>query len=897
MPSASPPLDRRELFARLAGSPGSLCTVVTSSRRLAQALARDFDGERMAAGAAAWETPDVIPFGAWVERFWDDALYSDLGASLPLLLEASQELSVWEDCLRAAQREGLLSPAAAAAQASDAWALAHAWRLAPRLASAAQHEDALAFVDWAARYERATRERGLADRARLPDLVVALLDHESVRKPREVILAGFDLLTPQQEAFLDALRALGIAVRMLAPVVRPARVMRLSFSKPDEELEAAARWARVRLEGDAAVRVAVLVPDLARSRSRVERIFTRVMDPGRMPGDERPLPFDVSLGLPLAEWPIVHDALRLLRLAGREMPFEEASALLRSPFIAGAEGERDARDALDAALRRRAPSHATLDGLVRLVQGPTMPPAPSLRAMLERLAEFRRSDLFARRGPADWARAMEGALRRAGFPGERTLDSAEYQAWSRWHEALAEFASLERVTGSMGYGEACERIQRVARAAVFQPESPAVPVQVMGILESVGLDFDALWVTGLAEDAWPMPPRANPFIPLALQKSAGIPHADARASLDLDERITAAWRAAAGEVVFSHARIRDDTEIAASALVADVAESDPVALALPDPKRERARRTSLQRVADGAGPPVNVAQRSGGTRLFKDQAACPFRAFARHRLRSEPLEQPHPGLDARDRGTLLHEMMAQVWRELGDKSRLDAMDAGSLEASLDASARAAIGKCRPRMREALAGRFEAIERERLVGTAREWLAIERTRDPFTVVSVEQKRPMTFGGITVNVTLDRMDALEAGGRAVLDYKTGAAAVGSWLGSRPDEPQLPMYTLGSAEDVRAVAFARLKRGEEMGFCGFAMEDGLLPGTRLVEDNRSAGAKEYRNWTEMIAGWRAKIEMLGTEFAQGEARVEPKRGACEQCDQHAFCRIAEKRELADE
>ena len=81
---------------------------------------------------------------------------------------------------------------------------------------------------------------------------------------------------------------------------------------------------------------------------------------------------------------------------------------------------------------------------------------------------------------------MEAALRRAGFPGERTLDSAEYQAWTRWHEALGELATLERVTGSMGYTEACERLARIAGATLFQPQTPEVPIQVMGLLESVG---------------------------------------------------------------------------------------------------------------------------------------------------------------------------------------------------------------------------------------------------------------------------------------------------------------------------------------------------------------------------------------------------------------------------
>lgn len=894
MLSALPRIDRTALFGRLSRSPEKPLCVVTSSRRLAQALRRDYDAFQAASGRTAWETADILSFGAWVERFWDDALYSDLGGDLPLLLSASQEGVLWEECIRASPRDVLLSLPAAASRAAEAWDLVQEWRLAARLPATAQHEDARAFAEWASRYERVTRERRQVDRARLPDLVASFIDHEALRKPAEVVLAGFDLLAPRQEDFLRRVEGNGAGILLLGREAREGRAARVSFGQAKEEIEAAARWARARLERDPAARIGVVVPDLAASRRRVERIFARVLDPA-FPAGDRPLPFNLSLGLPLAGWPIVHDALALLRLAGRELPFEEASALLRSPFLAGAEAERAARDALDAAMRRRSGAHVSIDALARLAAGRSMPAAPILRALLERLAEYRRSDLFARRGAAEWARAMEAALRRAGFPGERTLDSAEYQAWSKWHEALGEFAALERVTGAMGYTEACERLARIAAEALFQPESPDVPIQVMGLLESAGLEFDALWVTGLAEDAWPMPSRANPFVPIALQRAAGIPHADARTSLELDERITGAWRHAAAEVVFSHARMRDDTEIGASALVADIAESDVESLA-PHPgsrPREANRgRSALQRIADGAAAPVDAAQRSGGTRLFKDQAACPFRAFARHRLRSEGLERPRPGLDDAARGTLVHEMMAHVWRSLGDKARLDAIGEDELGRLLAAGADAAIATCRRFEPEALTGRFEALECERLVATAREWLEVERARRPFTVAAIEDKRAMTFGGITVSVKLDRMDALQEGGRAVIDYKTGVATVSSWLGPRPDEPQLPMYTLGGGEDVRAVAFARLKRGE-MRFLGFGMEEGLLPRVDLVQDNRSRGADEYASWAELAAGWREKLEALGEEFAAGVARVEPKaRNTCDQCDQHAFCRIAEKR-----
>ena len=893
MLSALPSIDRRELFSRLAGGTGTAPTVVTSSRRLAQALARDFDRDRAGAGESAWSTPDFLPFASWVERFWSDALYSEVAPGLPLLLTEVQELAMWQDSIAATHADGLLSLHAAAQQAAQAWRLAHAWGLAGRLRETAEHVDTRAFVEWAARYERLTRERGQVDRARLPDAIAPLLESPSLRKPPAIVLAGFDVVTPQQVRLLQRLESFGSALLVLEPQVRDARTARVAFAKPAEEIDAAARWARARLEKDATARIGIIVPDLARSRNRVERVLARVMEPMRSLGADSPRPFNISLGMALDQWPIVRDALALLRLAGREIPFEEASAVLRSPFLAGAESERAARDALDASMRRRAAAEVTLDGVLRLMRRQNMPAAPRLSGLLERLDEYRRSDLFQRRGAAEWARAIEAALRHAGFPGERTLDSAEYQAWMKWHDALAAFAGLEQVMGSMSWSEACQRLARVAASIVFQPETPDVPVQVLGLLEATGLDFDALWVTGLSEDAWPMPPRPNAFIPLALQRSAGIPHADATASLALDERITAAWKRSAGEVVFSHSRMREDSEIGPSPLVSDIPEASLASLSVWEgaaPRDSMKRRGALQRIADGSGPAVTTGEQPGGTRLFRDQAACPFRAFARHRLDSAPLERPEPGLDPAARGTLMHEMLYNTWRELRDKARLDALSLEEREGLLARAADASLEKCGRFLGDALTGRFRALERERLIGTTREWLDLERRREPFEVVEIEEKREMTFGGITVKVKLDRMDAMAQGGRAVVDYKTGAAALSSWRGPRPDEPQVPMYTVGSGEDVRAVAFATLRRGE-MGYCGFAMEKGLLPDVDVVE-KKWRKPDDYRNWAAMLAGWRESLDILGSEFARGEARVAPKStAACEQCDQHAFCRIAEK------
>ena len=151
--------------------------------------------------------------------------------------------------------------------------------------------------------------------------------------------------------------------------------------------------------------------------------------------------------------------------------------------------------------------------------------------------------------------------------------------------------------------------------------------------------------------------------------------------------------------------------------------------------------------------------------------------------------------------------------------------------------------------------------------------------------------MTFGGVSVNVKLDRMDRLEAGGDAVLDYKTGDCKTGDWMGGRPEEPQLPMYAL-SVPGVVAVAFAQVKAGD-MCFRGIGKAADLIPGVNLVAKDRSRAAKQYADWDALLAGWRKELEALGRGFAAGDARVDPKKGAatCGMCDQQMVCRIAEK------
>ncbi len=874
-------------------------TVLTPNRRLALHLKREFDALQLAAGRTIWPTPDILPWTAWLERSYEDALHSEFGGDLPLLLSSAQELALWEEAIRGSDLAGtLLSPAPAAAQCREAWKLVHGWRLKARLLNAEANDDGKAFIEWAERYERACARGPYSDAAQLADVVAPLIRHLSSTKSGALVVYGFDIMTPQQRECMDALVEAGVSIREVRPEKREGRATRIGFTAAREEIQACARWARIRLEENPAARIGIVVPDFAQCREMVRRSFFAEMQPNHaLPGVVgREPPFNISLGIALSAYPLVHDALLLLELAGRKTEFASASRLVRSPYLGGADVEMAARARLDAVLRRRASLRVSLDGLLKLTAAKSAPRAAELVQRLTQLAEFRRSDLFGPKLPSDWAKAISQALSIGGFPGDRGLDSTEYQTLKKWHDVVAGFATLDRVAGRMGYTQACARLSRMVADTLFQPEAEDVPIQILGALESNHLQFDHLWVTGLTEDVWPIPLRPNPFVPVRLQREAGIPEANPATALELDRSITQSWLGAAGEVVLSYPQREEDRELLPSPLIGSTAETRPAEFRLPAHVGLRDMinlAAHVENLPDFRAPPLVAATaHQGGTTVFKDQAACPFRAFARHRLGAESLAAPLPGLDAMDRGTLLHAVLAAVWKSLRDKAQLDSITDEDMEKLLDICATEAVAKVRQWRHEALSGRFAELEKARLVGLARSWLLFEKQRADFDVVLVEQKRPMTFGGVTVNVTLDRMDELASRGRAILDYKTGTASVSAWLGPRPDEPQVPLYALGSGEDVAAAAFAVIKAGKAE-FKGVARENDLLPGVRTISEQRSAAARQYESWDALLAGWRTELDQLGHGFASGDARVDPKRGddTCKFCDLHALCRINER------
>ncbi|MGQ0653787.1 MAG: PD-(D/E)XK nuclease family protein [Betaproteobacteria bacterium] len=831
-----------ELFGRLAGDAAAL-TVVTPNRRLAHALLAQYDAWQLARGREIWDAADIVPYAAFLQRNWEDAFYSDAGTTLPQLLAPAQEEQLWRQVVAGS---GLIAVDETAARCREAWGLMHEWRIRPGNVN----EDAAAFASWAEAYAR----KADLDAARLPDFLLGMA--KDLALPATLVPFAFDILPPQTREFFEGLAAHGVEVLPVQPQAQRAQVSRSAFPSAKAELEHAAQWARARLEGGAQC-IGVVVPDLQLRRREVARVFGRIVAPA----------FNISLGVPLADYPLVDAALALLELSQGDVRWEAASRLLRSPFLGGAEREAAARARLEVRLRRKLAQRVSLAKLIAHAER-----TPGLRALLEKLYGFRDQGLFSAKTPGEWARHFSATLAAAGFPGERGLDSAEFQTQAKWHEALGEFARLDRVCRELPFGSGVGILRKLCADTLFQPEGGDAPVQVLGVLESAGAQFDCLWLSGLTDEAWPLKPRPNPFLPVAPQIRAGVPEASAESSLALDRRITEGWQRAAAEVVFSWPARQDDRELAPSPLIRGIAERAPE---VPQVDRLRdlifaAAKTEI--LEDRAAPPVRAPQVDGGTRVLSDQAACPFRAYARWRLRADGLEEPAEGLDASQRGALLHELMKHLWTALKDSTALER----DVEPCIEQAADAAVRELE------LEGRFADLERKRLAQLARDWLALEKTRPAFEVIGIEQKTSLGFAGLEFSARIDRMDRLSTGGHALIDYKTSRnPSPRHWEPPRPDDPQLALYAVSAKEEVTAVAFAKVRPGE-MRFMGFSRDEHALP-----------RVQKAKAWQPLLRAWKDEAESLGRSFAGGEAGVDPKKDllTCRYCGLETLCRVYEK------
>ena len=832
-------------------------TVVTPTRRLARELAYAVDYDRRQT-SDIWSTPDAVAIDAFLERCYRQCQDAAVPGADALLLP-----------------ERILPFMLARAVPNPAWlrhidTFADAWRTAnlhgvpgvdPRLGDT---ENGRAYVRWARALEALLDAEGWIASAQLPDRLVRLIDGPAGWRPPAATALGFDEPAAAIRRFFTAAQIPTLAMHP-GPAATSLKLVATASQRQNdaqsdaggEELALAALWARERLAEDPGARVGVVVAGLGPAFAAIQRRFHAAW-----PDVASPEAYvNVSGGLALAQEPICRDALEILAFTADGLDRSALTALATSPF-------------LRLSLPSRLPRRARLEDLAHL---------PDMGRLQGAVAAATRTRA--------WAQAVRGILEAVGWPATG-LDSRETRAAQEFDDCLRDFDLGVEVGAIPTWTTAVDALRRLANTHLFAPPATGhAPVQVLGRTESIGLAFDHLWLAGMHQGGWPPMPEPNPWLPLAVQRAAGVPGLSLDQEAARAERMTGRWRHAARHVVASVAAqsdsggpqhpsqlIRDFEPIA----VADVLRQPGLAayghpwaagrgIELVDYVDDLAR--ALQLVGGETQP--------GGAAVLQDQSLCPFRAWARHRLdlREGATRDRFP--TESERGALVHRVLAELCRRHPAGEDLVEVDEAQIAAVVDLTLPSGDWPDAYRQRECA----------RLTGLVLEWLATEARRPPFVVTSVEEAADVDVGGLKLVLRIDRSDRVLAdsrtgqqttGGNVLIDFKTGPVSINHWRGPRPEDPQLPLYAVAAKTAVQGVAFARV-RPQECRLTGVA-DPAAVAGRFATADDFDAASFE-----DLLGQWRETLTGLAEQFRTGNAAVDPLRPAvCRRCHLHALCRV---------
>ncbi len=900
------PADRVRVFPHLSELLDQYAdtSLLTPNRRLSRLLHHQHGLTQGQLGRRAWPSLRAYSLSGWLQMQWrnlqsqynqnESSQSQKNGASEYALTELSpqQEQWLWYDIIRRDQ-DSLLVPERTARLAKDAWEIISHWRC-PLESLPVDGEESSLFLRWAQQFQQHCRDHGLIDSHSLLEQLLSAFQSQRLAAPARLTLFGFDDFTPLQQALIGTLESQGCELQY-CDVALNGSVQQIAFEDPLSELKAVARWALAQLrETRGKQTIGIVIPDLAKRRAQVETIFNQVFQPqAQLPEQPRQAtPYNVSASIPLYDSALFRAAFACLELNYSALDKNKTAALLRSPFW-GDEEELSARSGLAEQLRTQY-SRITLSSLIQEASAvPRLKKGAEAKARCPllhlRLQNFRRLGRHQQQRPSQWAQLFAQQLEIMGWPGSRTLDTIEYQQSQLFPELFEKMAALDAVSEGMDLADALKTFQQLGETG-FQAKTKSSPIQILGLLEAAGQQFDCCWVLQMDNRHWPPAPTPNPLLPTWLQRERGMPHASAERELQFAQRLTERLAHSAKTVFFSYAHMEDNQSLEPSPLIKHFPRLNTEGVQLAEPINYIARIAaagSLENFIDNYGPALTHHKAvGGGTNLLKDQAACAFKAFTHHRLRVRETDTLSEGISPLERGNLIHNSLEALWLKLENQATLLQQSEEQLQQLVARITERTWEKLKLPHRSTTIKQLEIERSQRLL---QQWLLLERERPPFKVLINEGKQKVRLGKLHLTLRLDRVDELEDGSTLVIDYKTGKADPNSWLSERPDEPQMPLYCLTQDQRLVGAAYGQLS-ADNVAFRGIALSDDIVNGLR--EPGQISKLEKGTTWAQLLQNWQQVLQQLADRALAGEAGVDPKIPGvtCRHCSLQSFCRVKE-------
>jgi ATP-dependent helicase/nuclease subunit B len=318
-------------------------------------------------------------------------------------------------------------------------------------------------------------------------------------------------------------------------------------------------------------------------------------------------------------------------------------------------------------------------------------------------------------------------------------------------------------------------------------------LSILGPLEARLQRFDLTVLGGLNEGTWPRGAGADPWFSRPMRATLGLEQPERSIGLSAHDF---AMLAAGPCVLLTRALKVDGAPTTASRWLQrlqQLAHGLKLETALAPQPDWSALAAQVMEVPQGARlarpaprPPVEVRPKRLSVTEIETWLRDPYAIYAKHVLKLRPLDALDESVGALERGTALHKAVELFVAKFPHTLPEDAVQ--ELVAIADrVFAEAGIPKA-----------VLALWRPRFEGAARGFVALERERRAnITKSHLEIRGELKIGDFTLTGIADRIDILNDGGAAILDYKSGSPPSVKQV-TQLLSPQLPLEAAMLAMD---------------------------------------------------------------------------------------------------
>lgn len=822
-------------------------TLITPNNRLTKELLTDF---LFANPKSVQEKPCCYPYQAFLQTNFKKFCHQQSQNLHPLLLTEQQTHHLWGQILskNATQpvNEGLVQAV------TEAWNRCQSWQIDLNHPAFAANEQTNQFQLWASQFQKQLNQLSALTK---DQLVNYLLDQRLAVDSKKLVWVCFDDYTPQQRRLQDYLASQNCIQEHYDLAVQKTNLGLYAAKNNQDEQQQLIYWLKERLTlGEK--RIAVVVPDLQAQAKSLQRVLQRELNSTQ---------FNLSLGEPLSVYPLVAHALTWLELDLDKLSSVEARLLLHSPYLAFSQSEMLARAELMESSTLLQEAYFSAADFIKEVKTY----APELAKALTGLGNYPEKTSI-----QSWIIEFKNRLQTLGFPGEYSLNSESYQCYQRLLTLFDDFKQLSLISPNLTQREALRAFKELAKTTIFQAQNTSASIQVLGLLEAAGSCFDSLWITGLTDQCLPAKARLSAFIPINLQRENLMPHASPTRELALAQKTLERLKNCSPHVIFSYPRLNGDKPNLASPLL------DSLPLHNPCTEELGSDLSYLVNHAENYLLPFAKEEKSsGGTAILANQAKCPFRAFASHRLHAKAAVTVSEGPDARERGQLIHKVMELIWQQLQSQKNLLALNSEQLDQLIEKAIKTALNPLINQRSHSFSTLIQEVELNRLKRMVHACLDWERQRPHFEIEALEQAFTIKLAAMDFRVRVDRLDRVADGKKWVIDYKSSFPQSLPWKEERPKEPQLLLYALLD-ETINTLIFAQLKGGQ-LSCKGFSENEQELAGISSL--------KKDEDWINYRQEWQNQLNDLAEEFSKGHCPPKPATASlCQLCDFQNLCRF---------